>query len=164
MGFGFEFYDPNLIDEFTSFVKKDLAVHTVYQAIKGSHDDHIMAFIWMCWILHPDNILKYYDVVKTFKSSTGQVYPKLLRPYGEYLQSEIDAIRNNPIVKDFQIYKMMNNNEFLMAHENNVQNSINEMNKYIGVEPDKPELQKQPTGNKQVLSQDEMMISLRSQR
>ena len=75
-----------------------------------------------------------------------------MRPYGEYLQSEIDAIKNNPIVKDFQIYKMMNNNEFLMAHENNVQTSIDEMNKYIGVEPDKPDPQKQPTGNKQVLS------------
>ena len=46
----------------------------------------------------------------------------------------------------------MNNNEFLMAHENNVQTSIDEMNKYIGVEPDKPDPQKQPTGNKQVLS------------
>jgi len=78
VGFGFELYDVDLIDEFSTFIKKDTAVHTVYAALKGTHDDHIMAFVWACWILNPDNVQKYYNVVGTFKSSTGMIFPKTI--------------------------------------------------------------------------------------
>ena len=51
-GFGFTIYDKDLLDEWTTFVKKDTkGVFMVYNAVAGSHDDHIMAFIWLCYIL-----------------------------------------------------------------------------------------------------------------
>jgi len=58
-GFGFTIYDKDLIDELGIFCKKDTkGMHLVYQALPGpdSHDDHVMAFLWLCFLLHPDRI------------------------------------------------------------------------------------------------------------
>lgn len=92
VGFGYELYDYELIDEFSSFIKKDLKVHTVYSAIKGAYDDHIMSFIWMNWILNPENVERYFNVDSTFESSTGMVFPKTLSPYYDYAPSDIQRI------------------------------------------------------------------------
>jgi len=64
-GFGFTIYDKDLIDEFGIFVKKDTkGMHLVYQAMPGpnSHDDHVMAFIWMCYALSNELVEKYFTV------------------------------------------------------------------------------------------------------
>lgn len=51
-GFGFKIYDKDLVDEFSTFVKKETkGVYISYTALANSHDDHIMAFIWLCYIL-----------------------------------------------------------------------------------------------------------------
>lgn len=92
VGFGFELYDSELVDEFSTFTKKDTKVHTIYSAIKGAHDDHIMAFIWMCWVLNPENVEKYFDVVSTFRNSEGVVFAKRLQPMYGYTPSEIEFI------------------------------------------------------------------------
>lgn len=86
--YGFRLYDPELVDEFSSFIKKDGMKHTLYAAIKGAHDDHMISFIWMCWILHPDNVEKYYEVLGNFSSSTtGMTLPSKLAPYYQYTPS-----------------------------------------------------------------------------
>ena len=161
VGFGFEFYDADLLDEFTTFVKKDLAVHTVYQAVKGSHDDHIMALVWACWILNPENVERYYDLQQTFVSSTGVVFPKTLAPYYEYTPSEIECIRNSPIVKDFQIYKMMNNNEFLLEHERKVREQNSQLSVLNQTQPSEQN-RIQEMNKKMVFNEDEMIEMMRS--
>lgn len=68
-GFGFTIYDKELIDEFSIFCKKDTkGVHLVYQALPGpsSHDDHVMAFIWMTYILSKEVIDRYFNVCMEF--------------------------------------------------------------------------------------------------
>jgi hypothetical protein len=63
-GFDFTIYDKTLLDEFKTFCKKDNnGVHTVYAALPPAHDDHIMSLIWLCWILHPDIIERYFICV-----------------------------------------------------------------------------------------------------
>ena len=158
VGFGFELYDADLIDEFSSFIKKDgTTKHIVYQAIKGAHDDHIMPLIWMCWILNPENVEKYYDVVDTFNTSTGVVFPKVLHPQYGYLESEILNIQNNPLNKDFQIYKMKNNNGFLLANDDKDSDKIHlnsDVNSHQIVEN---------FNNKTVLSENEIVQFMRMQ-
>jgi len=62
-GFGFTIYDKELVDEMSTFVKKDgKSDKTMYAAINPAHDDHIMTFIWACWGLSQDVVDKYFIV------------------------------------------------------------------------------------------------------
>jgi len=80
-GFGFKLYDKDLLDEMSTFVKKETkGVYLCYTALSGSHDDHIMALIWLCYLLQSDIIEKYYFVCETFKSSLGNIYPRTVKP------------------------------------------------------------------------------------
>ena len=105
-GFGFTIYDKDLLDEWTTFVKKDTkGVFMVYNAVAGSHDDHIMAFIWLCYILQSDIIEKYYWVGSTFKSAYGNVYAQIVKPQKEYTIEEVKAATDDPIYRDFLDFK-----------------------------------------------------------
>ena len=105
-GFGFTIYDKDLIDEWTTFVKKDTkGVFMVYNAIAGSHDDHIMSFIWLCYILQSDIIEKYFWVGSTFKSAYGNTYAQIVKPQKEYTAEEVKTATNDPIYKDFLDFK-----------------------------------------------------------
>jgi hypothetical protein len=78
-GFGFNIYDKELLEEMTTFCKKDTkGVHLVYCALPGQHDDHVMAFIWGCYMLMNEIIEKYYIVCKTFTSTLGNIYSQLV--------------------------------------------------------------------------------------
>lgn len=62
-GFSFTIYDKSLIDELDIFCKKDnKGSHLVYQALPGpsSHDDHVMAFIWLTYMLGKDAVDRYF--------------------------------------------------------------------------------------------------------
>lgn len=107
-GFKFEIYDKDLIDEFNIFVKKDTKqMHLVYQALPGanSHDDHVMAFIWMCFALQNDIVEKYYTVCQTFTTELQQVYAKILLPLDDYDSSRVKQALQDPIYKDFLEFK-----------------------------------------------------------
>ena len=68
-GFGFIAYDKDLIDEMSTFVKKDgKSDKTMYAAISPAHDDHIMAFVWLCYALQTDIVDKYFIVTQHFRS------------------------------------------------------------------------------------------------
>lgn len=105
-GFGFTFYDHDILDEFSTFVKKDTkGVHVVYSALPPAHDDFVMTLVWLCYILQNTIIEKYFVVIQTFKSDNGIVYPKLLHPMQEYTTKEIEAATNDPLYKEFLDFK-----------------------------------------------------------
>ena len=160
MGFGFEIYDSELIDEFSTFVKKDTKVHEVYAALGDNHDDHIMAMLWACWILNPDNIEKYFVVADVFTSSLGQVYPRNVQPLNEYLPSELEEIRNNSIVQAFQIYKE-NNLVELKKYENEGILKANEqarmLNQNVMIKP----VEQNMDQNRQVISMEQIQEQYR---
>lgn len=128
-GFGFELNDLKLIDEFSTFIKKDLKVQNVYAAIGDNHDDHIMTMIWACWILNMENLEKYYVVGDTFTSSLGNEYPKTILPLFEYTKEECEAVYNIPQVKEFLTFKELNKEEFEMKKKQDEMKYILEMNK-----------------------------------
>ena len=88
LGFGFTIYDPDLVEEMSTFVKKDTKVHDVYAAMGENHDDHMMCLVWACWILNPENVGKYFDVRAEFRSSLGNTYPKFLAPMFRFGRAE----------------------------------------------------------------------------
>lgn len=75
-GFNWTIYDKDLINEMATFVRKEnKGVHLVYQAVPPAHDDHIMAWIWACYILQPELVEKYFVCAKTFRSQLDKTYP-----------------------------------------------------------------------------------------
>lgn len=94
-GFGFEIYSKRLVDEMGTFVKKDTAVHVVYAALgKNSHDDFMMSFVWMAWMLSEENVERYFTVAEQFKSPLGKILPKILQPQFEYTREEVVTARS----------------------------------------------------------------------
>lgn len=71
-------YDEEMIKEMDAFIKKDTAVHTVYEAMKGKHDDHIISLIWALWVLCPDNVEHYFNVVEYMSTGIDRVLPKIM--------------------------------------------------------------------------------------
>ena len=107
-GFGFTIYDKDLIEEMKIFCKKDTKGGSiVFTALPGpnSHDDHMMAFIWMTYILQNDLINKYFIVVQSFKTELDQIYAKLLQPVNEYTTEQYLKIKSDPLYKDFLEFK-----------------------------------------------------------
>lgn len=105
-GFSFNIYDKELLDEFQTFVKKDTkGIFAVYQALNPAHDDFVMAFIWMCYILQPDIVEKYFICCQTFSSVLDKIYPKILQPIKPYSDQEIKAIYEDELYKDFISFK-----------------------------------------------------------
>ena len=105
-GFGFKLYDRDLIDEMSTFVKKDTkGVYISYTALANAHDDHIMAFIWLCYLLQSEIIEKYYFVCDTFKSSIGNTYAKIIKPQQAYTVQDVKKITNDPLYKEFLDFK-----------------------------------------------------------
>ena len=107
-GFGWTIYDPDLVEEMSTFIKKDTKVHDVYAAVGENHDDHMMCLVWAAWILHPENVGKYFDVKAEFKSSLGNVYPKFIAPMFRYTDAEIENVRSNQVCRDFALYAQKN--------------------------------------------------------
>lgn len=85
-GFGFTLYDKDLVDEFSTFVKRDTrgGAYASYAALPSAHDDHMMAFIWLCWLLQSDVVEKYFLVCETFTSALGSIFARTLQPTEAY--------------------------------------------------------------------------------
>lgn len=105
-GFGFKLYDKSLIDEMSTFVKKETkGIYLTYTALTGAHDDHIMAFIWLCYLLQSDIIEKYFVVCQTFTSSIGNIYAQIVKPQTAYTMQDVKKITDDPIYQDFLEFK-----------------------------------------------------------
>ena len=113
-GFNFVLPDQDLLDELGTFVKKDTSgKHTVFQAASGSHDDHVMALVWLCWGLSKEIIDKYFIVVKTFTSQLDEILPQILMPLNPYSSQQIKEIQQDPVYRRFVEIK----NECLAAYD-----------------------------------------------
>lgn len=126
-GFGFTIYDKDLLEEWTTFVKKDTkGVNLVYQALPPAHDDHIMAFIWLCYILQNEVVEKYFQVCEIFTSALGTIYARRLEPFKEYTHEEIKNVTNDPLYRDFLEFKAEVNKKLSIAlkEENKNKNDI----------------------------------------
>lgn len=105
-GFGFKLYDKELIDDMTAFIKKQSKGNYLsYAAIPGQHDDHIMALIWLCYLLQNDIIERYYVVVETFTSSLNNIYAKTIMPQKQYTTEEVKSAIEDPVYQDFLDFK-----------------------------------------------------------
>ena len=114
VGFNFVLPDQDLLDELGTFVKKDTSgKHTVFQAASGSHDDHVMALVWLCWGLSKEIIDKYFIVVKTFTSQLDEILPQILMPLNPYSGQQIKEIQQDPVYRRFVEIK----NECLAAYD-----------------------------------------------
>jgi hypothetical protein len=105
-GFGFTIYDKDLVDEMSTFVKKDgKSDKTMYAAISPAHDDHIMSFVWMCYAIQNDTVDKYFVLVRAFKSMFDQFLPEILAPLNTYSSETLKKIQSDPIYQDFLQFK-----------------------------------------------------------
>ena len=106
-GFGFEIYDKELVEEMPTFIKKDTVKNDIFAALGDNHDDFIMSFIWMAWMLNEENLEKYFIVTDWFISKVGKQLPQTIQPLGEYKYKDIVAISNDPVYRDFMEFKKM---------------------------------------------------------
>lgn len=129
-GFGFKIYNKALIEEMSTFVKKDTkGVYLSYTALAGAHDDHIMAFIWLCYILQSEIIEKYYIVCETFKSAIGNTYARIVKPLVMYTVQDIKKVSNDPMYQEFLDFKelVLNKLTHAMKLESNSMDNMNYM-------------------------------------
>ena len=105
-GFGFKIYDKALIDEMSTFVKKETkGVYLSYTALANAHDDHIMAFIWLCYLLQADVIEKYFVVCETFKDTLGNTHAKTVLPHTAYTVEQVKKVTSDPMYQEFLDFK-----------------------------------------------------------
>lgn len=105
-GFDWVIYDKALLDDFEVFVKKDTnSLKQIYSAPAPAHDDHVMSWIWACWVLNPDIVEQYFICCQTFKSQLENIYPKILQPLNNYTTEQIKNISNDKLYKDFLEFK-----------------------------------------------------------
>ena len=130
-GFGFRIYDKELIDEMSTFVKKDgKSDKTMYAAISPAHDDNIMSFVWMCYSLQNDVVDKYYVLVDTFKSVFDRFHPARLAPLTAYTSDTLKRISNDPIYRDFMDFKEQNMSEYMKLVQAEERENRNDVFKY----------------------------------
>lgn len=126
-GFGWEIPDKELIEELTTFIKKDTAKNDIFAAVAGNHDDHVMSMIWMCWILNEVNIEKYFIVSEYFTSSLGKILPKMVSPLQDYTEKEIVDVISDPVYKDFVNYLKLMKQQVEESLQREREYSLNDM-------------------------------------
>lgn len=106
VGFGWTIYDKDLLNDFNNFVRKETkGVHIVYRGLPPAHDDHIMAWIWACYILQPEVVEQYYVCTKQFTSQLDKIYPQRLVPLYEYKYEDVKKIADDPMYQEFLEFK-----------------------------------------------------------
>ena len=103
-GFGWEIYDPELVDQMGTFIKK-VSNFASYAAVKGAHDDKIMTLCWAAYILQPDIIEKYMVVTEFFNTSLDKVMPRHTQPLHTLANHEVSKIFEDPLYKQFMQFK-----------------------------------------------------------
>ena len=105
-GFDWTIYDKDLLEDFEAFTKKEnKGVHQIYQALPPAHDDHVMAWIWACWVLQPDLVEPYFVCCETFTSQLEKIYPRLLQPLNNYTAEQVKAVSKDPLHQQFLDFK-----------------------------------------------------------
>ena len=135
-GINFTIYDKELVDEMGIFCRKDTkGKHLIYEALPGSnsHDDHMMSFIWLTYILNPDIIDKYFVVCQTFADDFGNIYPKILQPLNAYTSESWRKIKDDPLYKDFLEFKEESKKHCKILQDAERKENENDMFKFSGI-------------------------------
>ena len=135
-GMGFTIYDKELVDEMGIFCKKDTkGKHILYEALPGpnSHDDHMMAFVWLTYILNPEIIDKYFIVCQTYADDFGNIYPKILQPMNAYTSESWKKIKDDPLYKDFLEFKEESKKHCKMLYDAEKNENANDMFQFTGI-------------------------------
>lgn len=85
--YGFILPDDELFRELPFCEKRSGSGNVTYKALKGHHDDHILALVWGLFILSQELIEKHFTVEYAIDEDTKQKYPVLVLPQGEDIES-----------------------------------------------------------------------------
>ena len=85
--YGFILPDDELFRELPFCEKRSGSGNVTYKALKGHHDDHILALVWGLFILSPELIEKHFSVEYAMDEDTKQKYPVLVLPLGEDVET-----------------------------------------------------------------------------
>lgn len=112
VGYSWELYDEQLIQELTTFIKDSRNPKASYKAAVGAHDDLVLTLNWICWMMHPDIIEKYFVVAETFKTEFDEILPLKVAPGFDYSQNQINSALNDPLYTQYRSYKTQIEQEF----------------------------------------------------
>ena len=93
-GVDFDIRDPLLIDELTTFVKKDKKTTSGYEAMKNCHDDRAVCLMWLCWLLRPEVIENHVSPVSFFTTPYGKKIYIKCEPLYPYQRVDLIAVKN----------------------------------------------------------------------
>lgn len=79
--------DDDLYRELPFCEKRSGSGNVTYKALKGHHDDHVLALNWGLFILSTELIEKHFTVEYAIDEDTKQKYPVLVLPLGEDIES-----------------------------------------------------------------------------
>ena len=85
--YGFILPDDELFRELPFCEKRSGSGNVTYKALKGHHDDHILALVWGLFILSQELIEKHFTVEYAIDEDTKQKYPVLVLPQGEDIEA-----------------------------------------------------------------------------
>jgi len=85
--YGFILPDDDLYRELPFCEKRSGSGNVTYKALKGHHDDHILALVWGLFILSQELIEKHFTVEYAIDEDTKQKYPVLVLPLGEDIET-----------------------------------------------------------------------------
>lgn len=87
--------DDDLYRELPFCEKRAGSGNVTYKALKGHHDDHILALNWGLFILSPELIEKHFAVKYAIDDDTKQKYPVLILPMDEDIDEYERAHKNS---------------------------------------------------------------------
>lgn len=92
-GIDLDIRDPLLIDEMTTFVKKDKKTTSGYEAMRNCHDDRVVCLMWLCWMLRPDVIENYVSPMVFFTTPYGKKLYVKCEPLYPYQRADLIAVK-----------------------------------------------------------------------
>lgn len=92
-GIDLDIRDPLLIDEMTTFVKKDKKTTSGYEAMRNCHDDRVVCLMWLCWLLRPNVIENHVSPISYFTTPYGKKLYVKCEPLYPYQRSDLIAVK-----------------------------------------------------------------------
>jgi hypothetical protein len=122
--------DPNVIYEMEWFERKMPSKKMIFQAVGMKHDDYIMALVWGLYVLHPDIIEDYYNIVSYATNKYGLPYINKIASYNSGYYSDgadsfkvdIDKIFNN--ISTGNTEALTTNRELTIEDDNTPRNLV----------------------------------------
>lgn len=94
-GVDFDIRDPLLIDEMTTFVKKDKKTTSGYEAMRNCHDDRVVCLMWLCWMLKPDVVENHVSPLEYFTTPYGKKVYVRCEPLYPYQRADLLAVKKS---------------------------------------------------------------------